>query len=103
MAYANHRGADFTTAIGEAIGMAAAINYIQALGLGAIHQWEQRLTARLWQGLSRIDGVRLLGPSPEQQPDRGALAAFVVAFVCLAAACMSVSMLFVVVDTDTST
>jgi cysteine desulfurase/selenocysteine lyase len=67
-----------TPAIGEAIGMAAAIDYIQALGLEAIHQWEQRLTARLWQGLSRIDGVRLLGPSPEQQPDRGALAAFVV-------------------------
>ena len=43
-----------------------------------IHQWEQRLTARLWQGLSRIDGVRLLGPSPEQQPDRGALAAFAI-------------------------
>jgi len=67
-----------TPAIGEAIGMAAAIDYIQALGLGAIHQWEQRLTARLWQGLSRIDGVRLLGPSPEQQPDRGALAAFAI-------------------------
>ena len=67
-----------TPAIGEAIGMAAAIDYIQALGLEAIHQWEQRLTARLWQGLSRIDGVRLLGPSPEQQPDRGALAAFAI-------------------------
>ena len=67
-----------TPAIGEAIGMAAAIDYIQALGLAAIHRWEQRLTARLWEGLSRIDGVRLLGPSPEQQPDRGALAAFVV-------------------------
>ena len=64
-----------TPAIGEAIGMAAAIDYIQALGLEAIHQWEQRLTARLWQGLSRIDGVRLLGPSPEQQPHRSSVVA----------------------------
>jgi cysteine desulfurase/selenocysteine lyase len=46
-----------TPAIGEAIGMGAALDYLQAIGLDRIHAWEQELT-------------------PEQQPDRGALAAF---------------------------
>ena len=67
-----------TPAIGEAVGMGAAIQYLSGIGLAAIHQWEQQLTARLWEGLAAIEGVRLLGPTPQQQPNRGALAAFVV-------------------------
>jgi cysteine desulfurase / selenocysteine lyase len=67
-----------TPAIGEAIGMGAALDYLSAIGLERIHAWEQVLTARLWEGLARIDGVRLLGPTPGRQPDRGALAAFAV-------------------------
>ena len=35
------------------------------------------LATRLWERLAAIDGIRLLGPSPQQQPDRAALAAFV--------------------------
>ena len=67
-----------TPAIGEAIGMGAALNYLSAIGMDRIHAWEQQLTEQLWEGLARIEGMRLLGPSPERQPDRGALAAFVV-------------------------
>jgi cysteine desulfurase/selenocysteine lyase len=66
-----------TPAIGEAIGMGAAIQYLQRVGLDAIHRCEQQLTAHLWERLSAIDGIRLLGPTPQQQPDRAALAAFV--------------------------
>ncbi len=65
-----------TPAIGEAIGMGAALDYLQNLGLERIHAWEQKLTRRLFERLQAIDGVRILGPTPEQQPDRAALAAF---------------------------
>jgi cysteine desulfurase / selenocysteine lyase len=67
-----------TPAIGEAIGMGAALDYLNHLGLDRIHAWEQVLTRQLFQRLRAIEGVRILGPSPEQQPDRGALAAFTV-------------------------
>ena len=65
-----------TPAIGEAIGMGAALDYLQAIGLDRIHAWEQQLTRQLFDRLRAIDGLTILGPTPEQQPDRGALAAF---------------------------
>ncbi|MCS5694347.1 SufS family cysteine desulfurase [Cyanobium sp. FGCU-6] len=65
-----------TPAIGEAIGMGAAIDYLQALGMERIHAWEQQLTRQLFARLQAIDGLRILGPTPEQQPHRAALAAF---------------------------
>jgi cysteine desulfurase/selenocysteine lyase len=65
-----------TPAIGEAIGMGAALDYLQAIGLDRIHAWEQQLTGRLFERLQAIEGLTILGPTPEQQPDRGALAAF---------------------------
>jgi cysteine desulfurase/selenocysteine lyase len=67
-----------TPAIGEAIGMGAALDYLEAIGLHRIHAWEQQLTRRLFDRLQAIDGVRVLGPTPDQQPHRGALAAFTV-------------------------
>ncbi|KMM16777.1 SufS family cysteine desulfurase [Synechococcus sp. GFB01] len=67
-----------TPAIGEAIGMGAALDYLSALGLDRIHAWEQMLTRQLFDRLQAIEGVRILGPTPEQQPDRGALASFTV-------------------------
>ena len=65
-----------TPAIGEAIGMGAALDYLQAIGLERIHAWEQQLTRQLFARLQAIEGLRILGPTPDQQPDRGALAAF---------------------------
>jgi cysteine desulfurase/selenocysteine lyase len=65
-----------TPAIGEAIGMGAAIQYLQALGMERVHAWEKRLTEHLFARLGRIEGLRILGPTPEQQPERAALAAF---------------------------
>ena len=67
-----------TPAIGEAVGMGAAIRYLQAIGLEAIQAWEAQLTRHLFERLQAIEGVRILGPTPEQQPDRGALATFLV-------------------------
>ncbi|MBW0179443.1 MAG: SufS family cysteine desulfurase [Vulcanococcus sp.] len=65
-----------TPAIGEAVGMGAALDYLQAIGLDRIHAWEQQLTRQLFDRLQAIDGLRILGPTPQQQPDRAALAAF---------------------------
>ena len=65
-----------TPAIGEAIGMGAALDYLNAIGLERIHAWEQQLTARLFARLQAVEGLTVLGPTPEQQPHRGALAAF---------------------------
>ena len=67
-----------TPAIGEAIGMGAAIRYLQDLGLDAIQAWEAQLTDHLFARLQAIEGLRILGPTPEQQPGRGALATFLV-------------------------
>ncbi len=65
-----------TPAIGEAIGMGAALDYLEALGVDRIHAWEQQLTRQLFDRLQAMDGLQILGPTPQQQPDRGALAAF---------------------------
>ena len=65
-----------TPAIGEAIGMGVALDYLRSLGLERIHAWEQHLTRQLFDRLQSIEGLTVLGPSPDQQPDRGALAAF---------------------------
>ena len=67
-----------TPAIGEAIGMGAALDYLNAIGLARIQAWEQRLIHQLFDRLQAIEGLRILGPTPEQQPHRGALAAFTV-------------------------
>ena len=67
-----------TPAIGEAVGMGAAIRYLQTVGLEAIQAWEAQLTRHLFTRLQAIDGVRVLGPTPDQQPERGALATFLV-------------------------
>ena len=67
-----------TPAIGEAVGMGAAIRYLQTIGLDAIQAWEAQLTRHLFARLQAIDGVTILGPTPDQQPERGALATFLV-------------------------
>ena len=61
-----------TPAIGEAVGMGAAIRYLRDIGLGAIQAWEAQLTRYLFERLQAIDGIVILGPTPDQQPERGA-------------------------------
>ena len=67
-----------TPAIGEAVGMGAAIHYLEKIGLENIAAWEAQLTLHLFNRLQAIDGLRILGPTPQQQPGRGALATFLV-------------------------
>lgn len=50
-----------TQPIGPAIGLAAAVAYLDDAGLAAVHAHEQRLAARMRDGLIDIPGIRLLG------------------------------------------
>lgn len=56
-----------TPPIVEAIGLAAAIDYLVPLGMQAIHEHEQRLARRAHELLAGIAGLRFLGPSPEHK------------------------------------
>jgi cysteine desulfurase/selenocysteine lyase len=54
-----------TPPIVQAIGLGAAIDYLEQVGMEAIHAHEQAMTARACQVLSAISGVRLFGPGPQ--------------------------------------
>ncbi|MDT7549663.1 MAG: cysteine desulfurase / selenocysteine lyase, partial [Actinomycetota bacterium] len=65
-----------TPVISQAIGLAAACDYLSAIGMDRIWAHEQMLTARLLDGLRRIDGVRVIGP--DSMESRGSAVSFVV-------------------------
>jgi cysteine desulfurase/selenocysteine lyase len=56
-----------TPAIAEAIGLAAAVDYLEALGMANIREHERFLFERAWAALGAIDGMRLLGPADPDQ------------------------------------
>ena len=61
--------------LAEAVGFGAAIDYVTGIGLDAIHEHEQVLTAYGWELLSAIPGLTLYGPPP---PDRAGILSFTV-------------------------
>jgi cysteine desulfurase/selenocysteine lyase len=52
-----------TPPIAEAIGLGAAADYLSALGMEAVHQHEQDLTAYALKALTDVAGVRIFGPA----------------------------------------
>lgn len=52
-----------TPAIAEASGLAAAISYLEALGMPAVRAHERELFIAAWHRLGEMRGVRLLGPA----------------------------------------
>ncbi|MEZ6086712.1 MAG: cysteine desulfurase [Pirellulaceae bacterium] len=56
-----------TPAIAEAIGLAAAIGYLEDIGLERIAEHEQTLCRLAHEKLQQIDGLRILGPTPEHK------------------------------------
>ena len=50
-----------TQPVGPAIGLAAAVRYLDAVGLDRIHAHEGMLADRMRAGLVEIPGIRLLG------------------------------------------
>tara|TARA_Y100001968_G_scaffold212825_1_gene195915 strand:- start:2223 stop:3470 length:1248 start_codon:yes stop_codon:yes gene_type:complete len=65
-----------TPAIGEAIGLGEALNYLNSIGLEKINSYEKELTKYLFEKLNNITDIQIIGPKPEDQPNRGALATF---------------------------
>ncbi len=51
-----------TPAIAEATGLAAAIEYLDGIGMSNVRAHERLLFERAWAALGEIDGLRLLGP-----------------------------------------
>jgi cysteine desulfurase/selenocysteine lyase len=58
-----------TPAIAETSGLAAAIDYLEALGMANVRAHERELFVATWSALGAIDGVRMLGPA---EPDEHA-------------------------------
>ena len=66
-----------TPAIAEAIGLGAAVDYLQKVGMDKIHAYEADLTRHLFQRLGEIPQVQTYGPLPQGDGgNRAALAAF---------------------------
>ena len=56
-----------TPPIVPAIGLTAAIDYLQRVGLAAIHEHERLLTERAHEVLRDVGGIRFLGPEPQHK------------------------------------
>jgi cysteine desulfurase/selenocysteine lyase len=56
-----------TAPMAEAVGLAAAIDYLEAVGLEAIEQHEHELVAYALERLAELPGVTTWGPPPERR------------------------------------
>jgi len=65
-----------TPPIAPAIALGAAIDYLNAIGLDSVARHEHELARYAYTRLQEIDGLRILGPSPEH---RAGLVSFTVA------------------------
>jgi cysteine desulfurase/selenocysteine lyase len=65
-----------TPVISQAVGLAAACDYLTDVGLDRVAQHEALLTARLLEGLRTVSGVRVIGP--DSLESRGSAVSFVV-------------------------
>jgi cysteine desulfurase/selenocysteine lyase len=54
-----------TQPVSQAIGLAAAVQYLEGVGMSAVHAHERALGERMGAGLREIPGVRLLGDTPD--------------------------------------
>ncbi|KAL3696965.1 hypothetical protein R1sor_011041 [Riccia sorocarpa] len=71
-----------TPAIGEAIGLGAAVEYLTRIGIDRIHAYEMELSKYLYDSLSALPEVKIYGPAPGARGEnRAALCAFNVAGV----------------------
>jgi cysteine desulfurase/selenocysteine lyase len=60
----------------QVVGLGAAARYLGAIGMDAVEAYERELVAAAIEGLSGIDGVRIVGPT--SLADRGSPVSFVV-------------------------
>jgi cysteine desulfurase/selenocysteine lyase len=62
-----------TPAIAEAVGFAAAVDYLNALGMDAVAAHEREVIAYALERLEEIPGVKVFGPSADK---KGGVASF---------------------------
>ena len=60
----------------QAVGLGAAIDYLNNVGMDNIHNHELDLTKQLLEGLTHIQGVKVIGPT--DMKDRGGVVSFVI-------------------------
>ncbi|OAY57922.1 cysteine desulfurase 1, chloroplastic [Manihot esculenta] len=65
-----------TPAIGEAIGLGAAIDYLSGIGMQKIHEYEVELANYLYESLCAVPNVDIYGPKPSETVHRAALCSF---------------------------
>ncbi len=65
-----------TPPIAEAVGLGAAVAYLEGLGMGEVRAHERALTAYMLERLAEVPGLRVVGP-PEAD-GRGGLASFTI-------------------------
>jgi cysteine desulfurase/selenocysteine lyase len=68
-----------TPAVGDAIGLGTAVEYLQALGMDRIREHERALTAESLQRLREVPDLRLFGP--DNADERGGVISFTLADV----------------------
>ena len=62
-----------TPSIAEGIGLGAAVDYLQGVGMDWVRAHERELVTYAYARLSEVEGLRILGPGPDQ---RGGLISF---------------------------
>lgn len=62
-----------TMAIAEAVGLAAAVRYLEALGMDAVFAHDRAMATLTLERLGEVPGLRVLGPAAER---RGGVVAF---------------------------
>jgi cysteine desulfurase/selenocysteine lyase len=65
-----------TPPIAEAVGLAAAVDYLETIGMARVREHERELTELMLARLAEVPGVRAVGPPPGRE--RGALVSFTV-------------------------
>lgn len=66
-----------TPPIAQAVGLGRAIEYLEKVGMEAVHQHEQNLTAYALEKLKEVEGLQVYGPTTAV--DRGGSVAFTLA------------------------
>jgi cysteine desulfurase/selenocysteine lyase len=60
----------------QAVGLSAAVDYLNVIGMKNVAEHEQELTKQLLNGISEISGVNVIGP--KDMKDRGGVVSFTV-------------------------
>lgn len=56
-----------TPAIAEMIGLGAAVDYLESVGMEAIAAHDRELVSYAWERMERVEGLQILGPAPHRR------------------------------------